>query len=155
MLETIRAAILAKLAAVPDIGRVHGRERDANNAAALRALYVASVGGAEQLRGWFVSRRAAANTKAGSGPALVATTWSITGYLALDDDAATEPAMDSLVDALVNEFWRDQNLGGAVINCSNGDAAGLQVAELGPVLFAGVLCHRARLTLTTHHRHAF
>jgi hypothetical protein len=29
--------------------------------------------------------------------------------------------------------------------------AGVQVPESGPVMFAGVLCHAARLTLATRH----
>lgn len=155
MLETIRAAIVAKLNAVPDIGRVHGYERYSNNVKDLRQLYVASIAGADQLRGWFVSRRSSPRQKSGAGPAMVGNRWEIVGYMAIDDAAATEHAMDALVEAACAAFWADQNLGGAVINCNDGEHAGLQVQEVAPVLFAGVLCHRAKLTLTTTHRQVF
>ena len=52
-----RAAIVALLASVPDIGIVHDRERYAANEAAFRDLYLYRSGTPEaQLRGWWVRR---------------------------------------------------------------------------------------------------
>lgn len=150
-LATTRAAIAAAVAAVPDIGRVHQYERYAADLSALRKHYSASIAGAEQLRGWFVRRVSTAETSPAVGRRATTHEWEIRGYMALADAAASEYEMDALIEALREVFRIDETLGGAVASTVTDEAAGIQVVESGPVLFAGVLCHGARLQLFTRH----
>ena len=54
----VRSAIADLIAAVPEVGRVHAYQRFASREAEMKALYVATIAGADQLRGWFVTRTA-------------------------------------------------------------------------------------------------
>lgn len=150
-LETIRAAIVAKAAMVPNIGRVHEYQRYDTQASGLQGLYRASVGGVEQLRGWFVTRKATQELGPYRGRTVVIHQWELRGYLGLSDALATEKTMDALIEALRDAFRSDETLGGVVDSTVLDDGAGLQLEEQQPVLFAGVLCHMARLTLRTRH----
>lgn len=144
-LEAIRAAIVAKLNAVPGIGRVHRYERFA----ATNAKFVELYANGDQILGWHV-RRVAAETKPVSfDHAEEATSWEIRGYASLSDANESEIELDALVEAIRAAFLADDTLGGAVETCSTQSAAGLQLVDSGPVMFAGVLCHGVRLTLRT------
>lgn len=150
-LALIRAAIVAKLETVPGIGRVHGYERFADRKSELADLYVA--GG--QLLGWNVRRIATAETSPAIGRTVVTHRWRIRGFMALADEAASEIAFDTLIEAIGDAFRDDDTLGGTVATCivEEGSApqAGIQVEDSGPVDFAGVLCHAAQLSLATRH----
>jgi len=151
--ETIRAAIVATLNTVPDIGVVHDRERYAGEMNKQRALYVRDG----KLNGWFVSRRSQRNEPRGVGNnrRLVATQWELRGYRALYDDESSEIAHDAVIDGIVDAFRADPELGGTVIDQLSDPydegTLGPQLALSGPVMFAGVLCHRASLLLVTRH----
>lgn len=150
-LDQIRAAIAGKLSAVPNVGRVHDYERYAAQGGEMKALYVATIAGAPQLRGWFVRRVRTREDSDDLGRYVVTHGWQIRGYLALDDAAASEKTFDALVEAIRDAFREDENLGGLVSSTVVEDAAGAQVEDSAPVLFAGVLCHSARLRLATRH----
>lgn len=77
--------------------------------------------------------------------------WRIQGVMALDDAAASELAMDGLIEALRDAFRDNDTLGDTVATCILPDdsEAGLQQDDGGPVMFAGVLCHGVRLHLNT------
>lgn len=147
----IRAAILATLQAVPDIGRAHGFERYAADRSRLRALYVASIGGVDQLRGWFVRRRAFTSVRTGATRRTITTTWEIAGYMAIGDEAETELDFDLLADAIAEAFHNNTNLAGTVVTTIHDDSAGVSLVDSAPVMFAGVLCHAATLQLKTRH----
>lgn len=149
--EQIRDAHVAKIAAIPDIGKVHGHERYAAQQADMKALYVATIAGRDQLRGWFVRRVRTGETSDALGRYVVTHTWDIRGYLALEDGAASEKAFDALIEAIRDAYRSDENLGGLVSSTVVDEGAGVQVEESAPVLFAGVLCHSARLKLYTRH----
>lgn len=149
--EQIRDAIVAKLSAVADIGKVHGFERYAVQAGEMKALYVATIAGRDQLRGWFVRRMTTQETSPVLGRYHIKHTWQIRGYMALEDVAVSEKTFDSLIEAIRDAFRSDENLGGVVSTTVNEEGAGIQVEESVPVLFAGVLCHSVRLRLTTIH----
>lgn len=150
---TIRAAILAKLGGVADIGVVNDYERYSKDQSALQAQYVATIAGAKQLRGWNIRRtKTAENFSVFCGPQPVTHTWDLRGYMALDDSAATEKTFDNLIEAIRDAFRADETLGGAVYSTTLLDGVtGVQVIESVPVLFAGVLSHSARLRLFTRH----
>lgn len=151
-LEAVRAAIVARLNTVPDVGVVHDYQRYAGDLRKLAALYVTEVGGRPQLRGWYVSRVATVETSAVSGSYAATHEWVLRGYMALDDAAESEIVFDRLVEQIREAFRGDDGLGGLVgsivFDGSEGSTAGVQ-AQLEPVMFAGVLCHAARLTLRT------
>lgn len=150
---TILAAIVATMNSVPNIGAVHDYERYAKDSATLRAHYGARIDGVDQLRGWFVTRLSVRNARNGFGGPLVTTIWQVRGYMALNDAEASEKTFHALIQALIDAFWADQDLGGTVISTQTADpnAAGLTLEDAGPVFFSGVLCHSARLTLRTEH----
>lgn len=146
----LRNAIAERWAAVPAIGRVHAYERYGRDNAAMRALY--EIDG--QIRGWCVTRLAVREISSVVGLATEVATWRISGYLSLSDDAATEIALEDLIEAGRDAFRADETLGGLVFDTSDVAASmpnesGLQVESIDHVMFAGVLCHRARLRLVT------
>lgn len=149
--EQIRTAIANKIAAVADVGQVHAWQRYAQNNADFRALYVATIAGAEQLRGWHVRRVATDETSDARGRYVVTHRWEIRGYMGLDDGAQTERTFDTLIEALRDAFRDDETLGGLVSSTVIDEGAGLQLDEHVPVMFAGTLAHMARLTLYTRH----
>lgn len=150
----IRTAIKTLMLTVPDVGVVHEYERYTTDMAGVRALYLYAP--ANQLRGWFVRR---ANTKEVGriqNRSVEIIRWQIRGFMALDDSAQSELAMDNLVEGLRAAFRADETLGGTVAQCSvpapgggSGESA-LQVEDFGPVMFASVLCHGVRLGLNTY-----
>lgn len=151
-LEAVRAALVARLQGVADVGVVHGYQRYAASLSALLALYTSEIGGVQQLRGWYVSRKGTEESSAVAGAYAVTHEWEIRGYMALNDAAQSEIAFDGLVERIREVFRGDDALGGAVgaivFDGTEGSAAGVQ-AQLEPVMFAGVLCHAARLSLRT------
>ena len=147
----IRAAIVAEMNAVTDIGRVHDYQRYAVNNADMAALYHVEIGGVQRLQGWFVSRTSTEETSDALGRYVVTHTWQVRGYRALNDEQATEKQWDDLIEALMVRFRTRETLGGVVASTVLEQGAGLQLDEHVPVMFAGTLCHMARLTLRTRH----
>ena len=146
----VRAAIVAVLQAIPDIGRVHDHQPFADRQADFQGFYQATLSdGSTQLRGWHVRRSAVRETSDGCATR-VETDWRIGGYVALSEAAGSELVFDDLVDAVRSAFRSEQDLGGLVggLELAEGQA-GVQAEDLGPAIFAGVLCHEARLLLTT------
>jgi hypothetical protein len=151
MSEVVRAAIVAKLEGIPDIGRVHAFERYSKNMEQLKGHYLwePNDGRPNQLRGWFVRRLRANEASEALGQSEEGTTWIIRGYMALSDESESELVFDRLIDAIRGVFRADETLGGVVATTVMDDEAWMQLDESGPVLFAGVLCHSAKLRLTT------
>lgn len=151
MLEQIRAAIVAELQAVPDMGPVHNRERYQGSGDWVKAFYTSSIGGAQRVRGWYVHRLSTARSRIGSGRADVTHTWLVRGFCALEDATQTEIDFDALIEAATDRFWGNQNLGINGLSTAVDGEAGLQLQDSGPVLLGNVLCHSARLILRTRH----
>ncbi|SMH62842.1 hypothetical protein [Azospirillum agricola] len=156
MTDPVRDAIVATLAGVPRIGRVHDRERYAKESKGLLALYgwtdpdTASAA----LRGWFVSLTSEVYRPKRVGRATALAEWRIVGLMGFDDDGSSELAMADLARAVVRAFRADPTLDGAVSRLSDSHAGegapvGAQILRLEPVMFAGVLTHRATLSLIT------
>ncbi|MBN8715218.1 MAG: hypothetical protein J0H50_14860 [Xanthomonadales bacterium] len=145
----IRAAIVATMQTVADIGVVHNRERYIKDLSGLKTLYVPV--GTSQLRGWFVRRQELAERDRILPRSIEYTRWRIQGVMAFDDANASELVFDQLIEDLRDAFRANDTLDGTVSQCAlpDGSEAGLQLVEAGPVSFAGVICHGARLSLTT------
>ena len=144
----IRAAIKAKLVAIPDIGVVHDYERLAASVGKLKALYV--VDG--KLLGWHIRRVATGEVSPVIGRYTIDHRWQIRGFMAIDDAAESERTFDDLIEAIRDAFRADETLN----NLIGGTQApppsiGVQLIEHGPVMFADVLCHGARLAYATRH----
>lgn len=153
-LAQIREAIRARVAAVANIGAVNDYERYTDQMSALRTLYVASIGGSDQLRGWHIRRLRKNESYIDLERWVVVNHWQIRGFMALDDATGTEKTFDNLVEAVCDAFdttptlVAEPNYAEVILD---EESAGVQVPESGPVMFAGVLCHSARLTLATRH----
>lgn len=144
-IAAIRAAIVAKMAAIPDIGIVHAHQPWLKTEARLKDLYVSNG----QLRGWFVRRIATAETSPALGTAIEVHRWRIQGFMALDDTGSSELAFDDLIEAIRDAFRADETLGGEISGTATKDGTGIQVEDSLPVAFCGVLCHSALLALST------
>lgn len=142
---------MARLNAVPSIGRVHAYQRYAHNLKDLAGLYRSDAH--NQLRGWNVSRVATSESGNRQAHNVEIIRWRILGAMALDDAAGSELVFDDLVEAVRKEFAEHETLGGTVAQCSDPDNAngetGIQADDIGPGTFAGVFCHLARLSLLT------
>lgn len=148
----IRAAIKAAMLTVPKLGVVHDYERYHTSEAKFKELFVADIDGAETLRGWWLRRSGTAERSLGIGRNVEINTWTIRGYMGLNDAAATELQLEALVEALRDKLRDDPTLGGVCQQSpltDSGNVDGLQVLDMSPVLFCGVLCHAAVLQLTT------
>lgn len=146
-LEAVRAAIVARLRAVPGVGVVHDHERYVADQEGLAALYVSGA----QLLGWYVRRLRSLETSPALGRYVETTAWRIQGFMGLADadSGASELAFDALIESIREAFRTDETLGGMVASTVTDDAAGIQVEQSGPVMFCGHLCHGATLSLTT------
>lgn len=142
----IRAAIVAALEAVPNIGVVQNRERN-GQLPALKSLYTSDG----RLHGWFVRRLAVQEAARIQPRSVEFTTWRLQGFMAFDDEGASELLFDDVIEGIRDQFRSNDTLGGVVAQCSlpDGSAGGIQMPDAGPVMFAGVLCHAARLVLHT------
>ena len=152
-LDTLRAAIVQTMNAVPQIGRVHDRERSLADEAALRALYLYDLpGGGQQLRGWWLRRTASAERSINVDRTLSIDSWALHGHLALDDAAGSELSFDALIEGLRDAVRTDPTLGGVCVTGPVKDedtTDGIQVGDTGLVTFCGVRCHGAVLQLRT------
>ncbi len=141
----IRDAILDKFNDVNDIGKVHNRQRYTKDQMNFRAWFIEN----EKLLGWTVSRKSSKEVPEDSLYNKAVHRWQIKGYMALEDAEETEILFDDLVEKLRASFRKDETLGGVVDSTYTDGIAGLQLDDTGPVMFAGVLCHAATLTLAT------
>jgi len=145
----VRAAIVTRMQTVANIGVVHPYERYATDLAKLKALY--GYNGA--IRGWFVRRPGTSETANVQGRSVEQIRWRLQGYMTLNDAEQSELTFDDLIEGLRNAFAADETLCGTVQQCtdpSNPDGEScIQLDDAGPVMFGGVLCHAARLRLTT------
>ncbi|HRQ63885.1 MAG TPA: hypothetical protein PKZ76_03325 [Xanthomonadaceae bacterium] len=146
----IRAAIVAMLVSVPDIGVVHAYERYANDLPGLRQYYWSAPH--NQVRGWYVRRPATSEQGNVFERSVEIVRWRIVGVMSLSDAAASELAFDALIESVRDAVRADETLGGVVDQCSlpgGTEEAGIQLDDAGPAMFGGMLCHVARLGLNT------
>ncbi len=156
-LDTTRSALRALLSAVPAVGVVHTTERFSSSEQGFRQAYLythtdplADDFAAEpHIRGWYLRRTATREFNA-NGRILNEHTWLVRGYLSFKDAIASELIFDELVERMRDTVRGDGALGVAgLLGSDVNEERGVQVAGVGPVLFAGVLCHSAALELKT------
>lgn len=154
-LAPVRAALKAKLAAVPQIGHVHDYERYLREEGKFRELFEFDLAdGSKQLRGWWLRRTHSQELAIAMSRSVDVHTWQIRGYMALNDAAASELVFEGLIEAFRDAVRADPTLGG-VCEPDPGEQGGqaapqlIEVADVGAVRFCGVLCHSAVLQLRT------
>lgn len=144
-------AVANTLAAVPGIGRVHAYERFATTIATLRQFYYSEPHA--QVRGWFVRRTRVYATNVVKPRWTEVESFQLRGFMAWDDNRQSDLEMNALIDSILLAFRNAPTLGGAVTKqgaLSAGADQGVRLDDYGPVMLAGVLCHGARLSLTTY-----
>ena len=150
----IRAQIKAKLAAVAGIGKVHDYERYSKLESDFLSLYKTEVSaGVFRILGWNFYRDATSESDLNNGEVRRLHSWRVTGFMGIEDAEATGKLFDDLVETVATAFRTDRTLGGTVLDIKDMDQSfgesGIQIEAIEPVMFAGVLCHRARLRLIT------
>lgn len=138
----IRQAIAAKLQSVVGIGNVFEFERFCDKEKPFRDLYAAGA----SLEGWHI-RRVGRREDAANNE--VFTDWEIRGFKALADADETELIFDDRIDAINDAFRADPTLGRVVLYPKDDAPVVPELADSGPVMFSGVLCHACKLKLTT------
>jgi len=147
-LVQIRAAIKATLSAVPSIGIVHDRQRYAKRESDLKAFYQSG----DLLLGWHIRRISTTVYSRGMGGQTTHHRWRIFGIRGFEDADSSEIGFDALIEAVRAAFAEADTLGGLVDTCITREPmaqAGLALVDSGPVVFAGILCHGAELSLNT------
>ncbi len=140
----LRDAIVAKVTAITDIGKVHKYERYAKKATDLKELYVYN----SRVQGWMLRRAGFKKTQVGDGHFDVRTHWELRGYLSLDDADKTELIMDGLIDMVQMVISNDHTFSGKGRWIEEHVVTGAHE----PMMFCGVLCHGATLTFDTKHQ---
>ncbi len=159
--KQIRDALVVTLAAVPQIGHVYARERYLTDEKKFREIYLYKPGAGEpiandHLRGWWLRRVETEERQANTARTVNVHTWLVRGFMALKDDVESELVFDDLVEAVRAAVRVGLAPGGSLVSvCQPGpiggadSETGLQVLNMRPVTFTGVLCHSADLQLTT------
>ena len=137
-----RSAIYDTMKSVADVGLVHDYDRWAADWNKFIDLFKINIGGVDQIRGWEILQKAPVNEDRTS---IKRRTYSIKGYMSINDSLATEKTFSALIDAIAAKFRESQSLGGAL----NGHNF-IQVETLEPRMFGSILCHFAELTLTVY-----
>lgn len=144
-LTQVRDAIAAKIATVPGAGKVHRYERYAVAQKDFRNLYVTE----NKVCGWFVRRVRTVEQEDSTNANREIHSWRIEGVMSFDDANQSEIVFDDLIEQIRAAFRHDETIGGVVETTLVDGLAGVQLEDSGPVMFAGTLCHRARLSLQT------
>ncbi len=152
-LDEIRAAIKAKIMAATALpaANVHDYERFTAEQARFRELYLYGVAPNQRIHGYHIRRIGTAERHLAVGRYVVDHSWQLRGFLGIEDADATEKAFDAEIETIRTAIRDDDTLGNLIATCINDSQAGVQVIDSGPVMFAGVLCHAARLALMTRH----
>ncbi len=147
---TIRARIKTVIESVANTGPVHNRERYIPNWDELKTLFSVTIENVVILRGWMISLRRvtqSVETFQGSGDAettAVTYIYRLRGFASLIDANSSEITFAALVLAISKAIQEDATLDQYVWERETPAVAGI---ELGEMMFAGVLCHSAEITL--------
>lgn len=150
-LDQIRAAIKTRMLTASGIGAVNEYERYAKEQSKLAAEYVSG----DRLHGWYIRRLKTREAHIDVGRYVIDHDWLMRGFYAIDDADESEKDFDLEIESIRDVFRTNSVIMTGVETCFSHDTdaaeAGVQVLDSGPVMFAGVLCHAARLGLTTRH----
>ena len=74
-------------------------------------------------------------------------TWRVTYFTAIKDDSQEE--FEDATESIADVFGDDPTLGGTVDDTRDEDRNAVTLEGIEPVMYMGVLCHRARMLLVT------
>ena len=136
----LQTEILALLGAVTNIGQTHGRERWSDNWPDYLDLFKSTIGGNDEIRGWFVTREAILDEENEDREGAIAHKhqFVIRGIMGFDDSRDTETLFQVLVDAVMAGLDADQNLNGNAVDWGQGPSSA-RVMELRR--FGQATCH--------------
>jgi hypothetical protein len=147
----IRVGIYNILYAIPDIGMVHDYERWAVDWSKFISFFKTTIGGIPQVRGWEIGRKSAAEEKIilgiNNNANQITHNYRITGYMSIQDSAATEKTFTALLEAISAAFRADMTLNGACIYHQF-----IQHEMIDARMFGDVLCHYAEMFLAVVER---
>ncbi len=136
----IAERIAARIAGIPNVGKVHSYQRHVNDPEKRSALFKDT--GNDRLSVWMISRSSFGDQQYASTANEINSEYVIRGYMAVDDDRQSEHVFQKLVDAISEEFRPQDDLDGSV------EMAGpIQAPAIGYVDWSGVLVHSAELRL--------
>lgn len=136
---SLRGAVKARLDAQGAIiGRVHDYERWANTQEGLLAFF--QDPGTKKVFGWEITRPEFFTAKVAMNKWQVTHTFTLRGYYALNDAAATEKTIQGLVDAICLDF--------ATVRIPGTQKDHLPHGTVEPRTFGQYLCHVAEITIT-------
>jgi len=138
---TLRQAIVSAVETVPNVGVVYDKHRYSNRMDSYLDLFKTTIDGTPQIRAWQVSY---SNMESNSLAIRTATqriyTFTITGYLGVDDSADTENTFADLTEAVCNALDND-----SAIHAAQTHVDFAQVTTFGYIRFGDVLCHSAEI----------
>jgi hypothetical protein len=143
--STIRTEIYNIVSAVTNVGKVFDYERWAAEWTTFINFFKTTIGNVDQIRGWEIGRRAAPENVVTLGRNLRDHIFVIRGYMAVNDEAATEKTFNTLIEAISDAFR-----GNLELNDTAESHDFLQAEIIEHRRFGGVLCHYAELVLTAH-----
>lgn len=151
--EQLRAAIKAKLQAVASMGQVHDYERYVKEQSRLLALYKSANQSGDRIYGWHFRRVRTTELLISTGRNYQDHSWRFRGFMSMEDGDATEKKFDIQIELIRDAFRADPRLGFTDVDTefleANAGQGNIQLEESEPVMFCGVLCHFARLSLVT------
>ena len=147
----VRAAIKTKIESVANVGFVYDYERYTDNSGKIKELFY--HGTEKRVLAWMIRRTSFQRREFFTGEVMRLDRWVITGFMGVDDADESGNLFDALVESISQAFVADPTLGGVVDHIGdtqNRSAAyGLSADAIDPVMFAGILCHRATCSLIT------
>jgi len=141
--SAIRTAIYNAVNGVSNVGVVHDYERWANDWGAFLDLFKTTISSTAQIRGFEVGYRGFQpdEPREFAGIHLRRHQFIVNGYLGLDDSAATEKTMATLVETVANAL--EDNAALAALAFYDVECSLLYETRM----FGGVLCHYAQVSL--------
>jgi len=141
--ETFRDAIHTVLSGISDIGQVHKQKRWSADKEGFKAAYMATIGGTDQIRAWWISRLSTASVTMTRKSYQRDYIFQLEGFMGLDDSANTEQTFQTLVDTVMDALDAQRpDLGGA------DHQEPIALEAYSEVVIGGYLCHHAVLRLT-------
>ncbi len=159
-----RDAIAAQIEVVADAGRVHPRQRHADDWREYFQKFMTTIDGVQQVRGWWIERTTRRVAEAditdtmgamGSGAVNWAHTFTVTGVMGFSDARDTDAEFGDLVDDVIDSLM-------LMVRTPTDFFPGawqmipprLRVQEIR--MFGGsILCHWAEIIVIVHKRTAF
>ena len=136
--------ITSRLAAVPNVGRVHHYQRNLNALETVKAEFFDHNLG--RIAAWTCSRESFTDTQSSNIENTRVSTWVLRGYMSVEDSQATEVLFQQVIDNICEAFRPQDDLGDTVELIQPVQARTIGYSMLGKP-DSGILCHSAELVL--------